>query len=352
MGPSMSCSERVFTAMGHKEADRVPFLLSATMHGAKELGLSIREYFSKPENVVEGQMRLLRKYRHDFMSGMYFAANEIETWGGEVIFFDDGAPNAGEPFITKSSMITGLTPPRIENSNLAQRILKTISLMKERVGDEVPVVGVVVSPFSVPVMQMGFGRYIRLMYEERPLFEQLMKVNEEFCVSWADAQLAAGATAICCFDPVSSTTITSRQMFLETGLQVAKRVIGRISGPTVMHMGAGACGQIVGDILSTGAAGLGVSSLDDLGVIKDSCRGKVTILGNLNNIEMRNWSAEQAEQEVKKAIASAGAGGGYVLADNFGEIPWQVPDEVLMAISDAVFKWGQYPLTWVRDYEG
>jgi uroporphyrinogen decarboxylase len=50
---------------------------------------------------------------------------------------------------------------------------------------------------------------------------------------------------------------------------------------------------------------------------------------------------------VKGAIASAGPGGGFILCDNHGEIPCQVPDDVLLAISVAVHKWGRYPLTWV-----
>ena len=37
-------------------------------------------------------------------------------------------------------------------------------------------------------------------------------------------------------------------------------------------------------------------------------------------------------------------GGGFILADNHGEIPWQVPDGVLTAIAQAVARWGRYPL--------
>ena len=67
---------------------------------------------------------------------------------------------------------------------------------------------------------------------------------------------------------------------------------------------------------------------------------------------MRRWTPEEAETTVKEAIAKAGPGGGYILSDNPGEIPWQVPDEVLMAISDAVHKWGRYPLDWIENYGG
>jgi len=74
----------------------------------------------------------------------------------------------------------------------------------------------------------------------------------------------------------------------------------------------------------------------------------VTLLGNLNGIEMRHWTPEQAESAVKRAIAAAGRGGGFILADNHGEIPWQVPDEVLLSIRETVDRWGRYPLDWIE----
>ncbi len=36
--------DRVLMAMSHREPDRVPVFLLTTMHGARELGLGIREY--------------------------------------------------------------------------------------------------------------------------------------------------------------------------------------------------------------------------------------------------------------------------------------------------------------------
>ena len=89
----------------------------------------------------------------------------------------------------------------------------TLRGLKQRVGDSVPIIGVAISPFSLPVMQMGFDRYIELIYEQPGRFERLMQANIEFCVNWSNAQLAAGATAICYFDPVSSTTSIPRAPF-------------------------------------------------------------------------------------------------------------------------------------------
>ncbi len=101
---------------------------------------------------------------------------------------------------------------------------------------------------------------------------------------------------------------------------------------------------IINHVAKTGTVMVGVSVQEDLAEIKAACKGILSVLGNLNGIEMRRWTPGQAEQIVKDAISKAGHGGGFILSDNHGEIPWQVPDEILMAISNAVHKWGNYPL--------
>ena len=343
---SVTSLQRVLTTLGHKEPDRVPFFLLATLHGAKEVGLPIKTYFSDPDNVVEGQMRLLAKYRHDCVYGFFYAPVEIAAFGGEVIFVDDGPPNSGEPVIKKTTDIKNLAAPDVKNTPCLEKVLTAIHRLKHRVGDTVPIIGVVMSPFSLPVMQMGFDRYFDLMFEQPDLFAHLMQVNQAFCVAWANAQLAAGATAICYFDPVSSPTITPREMYLKTGFAAARQTLAQITGPTATHMASGRCLPIINDIAATGTAAVGVSCHEDMALVKNACRGKISVIGNLNGIEMCRWSAKDAENHVKAVIAKAGAGGGCILSDNHGEIPFQVPDEVLAAISEAVYTWGRYPLDW------
>jgi uroporphyrinogen decarboxylase len=348
ISPSMTSLERVLTALGQHEPDQVPLFLLTTFHGAKELGLSIREYFSSAENVVEGQMRLRAKYRNDCLYNFYYASLEMEAFGGETIFIEDGPPNAGEPILQKPEDILHLDIPTIQQSACLHHVLESHRLLKSRVGNDAPIIGVVMSPFSLPVMQLGFEAYLNVILERPDLFNALMRVNEEFCVEWANAQLAAGATAICYFDPVSSTTVITRQQYLETGWRVAKRTIGRIQGPTATHFASGRCLPIVGDVAQTGTAIIGVSTDESLSELKSASAGKISLLGNLNGIEMRRWTSQEAENAVKKAIAEAGPGGGFILSDNHGEIPFQVPGETLMAVSEAVQTWGKYPLNWIE----
>ncbi len=341
--PAVTSMERVLTTLGFREPDRVPLFLLVTMHGARALGLSIQEYYSKADHVVEGQLRMRARYGHDCLSPFAHASLEVEAWGGETVFSEDGPPNAGAPFI-RPEHIPALTPPRIADARGLLRLLDATRQLKARSGGDVPIIGVVMSPFSLPVMQMGFEGYLDLLIERRDLWERLMAANEAFCVEWANAQLEAGATAICYFDPVASPTIVPRELYLETGHRVATRTVARIKGPTATHLASGIALPIMDDLVATGTAVAGVSAQEDLGALKDAARGRISLLGNLNGIEMCRWSAHDAEAAVKDAISKAGRGGGFMLSDNHGEIPWQVSEETLDAIAAAAREWGRYPI--------
>jgi len=345
----MSCAERVFTTLGYAEPDRVPFFLTTTMHGAREVGVSLSEYFARPEHVIEGQLRMQRRYRSDFLYGILYAALEVEAFGGEVIHREDGPANAGRPILPDPGAIGSLEPPDVATSPPLQRALEVISGLAAAADGQIPVIGAVVSPFSLPVMQMGFEGYLRLMWLDERRFWDLMAINEEFCVSWGNAQLVAGATALGYFDPVSSSTITAPSVYRKTGKAVAMRTLSRIAGPTATHLASGRCLPVLDDIAGTGTAMVGVSALEDLAEIKARCTGKLAVVGNLNGIEMVRWTPAEAEANVKEAIRRAGRGGGFVLADNHGEIPLQVPEETLDAITAAVERWGRYPLDWVDE---
>jgi uroporphyrinogen decarboxylase len=345
----MSSLQRVLTTLRHEEPDRVPLFLLLTMHGARELGLSIRDYFARPDYVAEAQLRMARKYRNDCLYAFFYAALEAEAWGSSVIFAEDGSPNAGAPCISDPARIPDLQPPVIAEASGLRRVLEAIRMLAERNQGERPIIGVVMAPFSLPVMQLGFERYLLLMHEQPALLDQLLRRNEVFCADWANAQLASGATAICYFNPVASTTVVSHEQYLRLGHASTLRTLTHIHGPVVIHFAAGRCLPLIDTMTTTGALALGVSVSEDLAELKRVAAGRIALFGNLNGIEMRRWSAAEAEAAVKAAIAAAGRGGGFILADNHGEIPFQVPEATLLAIAEAVDRWGAYPLRWLHN---
>lgn len=340
---TVTAFDRVMTTIGHQEPDRVPLFLLLTMHGAKELGMSIRQYFSKAENVVEGQSRMVRRFGHDCLYPFFYAPLEVEAWGADVIYYEDGPPNTGRPVFSKG-MIGALEPPEIQSSEPLRKVLEAEKALSKRFGSDYPIIGVAVSPFSLPVMQMGFEAYLDVLLNDHEQFWELMAVNEKFCREWSNAQLEAGAHAICYFDPVSSSTIIPPALYSRTGKVVAERTLSAIKGPTATHFASGRCLDILDDVAVTGTAIAGVSMLEDLAELKAKAAGRLTLLGNLNGLTMRKWTPQEAASQARDAIRRAAPGGGFILSDSHGEIPWQTPTEVIMAISRSVQNFGSYPL--------
>ena len=69
-----------------------------------------------------------------------------------------------------------------------------------------------------------------------------------------------------------------------------------------------------------------------------------SLIGNLNGIALASWSKEEVHEQVKKCVRAAAPGGGYILSDHHGEIPFQVSDETLFALVETVREYGTYPV--------
>jgi uroporphyrinogen decarboxylase len=344
MSMGMSPMERVLTTLRHQEPDRVPLLLSLTMHGAKALGMSIESYYSKSENLVKGQESLFRRYGHDVLNTFTHASAEFEAFGGTTTYYEDGPPNSGKPVILAMEDIERLERPDPLSHAGLRVIIDATRGLREAVGPEVPILGVVISPFSMPVMQMGFENYFDLMYTETKAFEHLVHINESFAVEFANLQFEAGATAMVLFDPVSSTTIIPRDKYIETGFKSAKRTIRALKGPVFTHFASGRILPIIDKIIETGTIGVGVSTDEDLGTLKRACGNRLTLVGNLNGVEMPNWNVSDVDRNVKEAIRKGASGGGFILSDNHGEIPYQVSDRIIEEIAKTTYLHGKYPI--------
>lgn len=125
MNSAMTSLERVLTALSHKEPDRVPLFLLLSLYGAKESNNSIKSYFSDPKLVARTQIQMKDKYQNDCFYAFYYAAIELEAFGGEVIFTDDGPPNAGAPVVKSADGIKQLVPPKINDCCCLLNVLET-----------------------------------------------------------------------------------------------------------------------------------------------------------------------------------------------------------------------------------
>lgn len=340
----MTSMERVMASLSFKEPDKVPLFLLFSFYGAKEIGVSIEEYFDHPDWVAETQLKLQSKFDSDCLYSFYHAALETEAWGSDVIFFPEGPPNSGRPVIHRPDDIAELKVPDVQKSPGLMKVIKTTELLKKGSKGNTPIIGVVMSPFSLPVMQMGLGPYLDLIYSREDMMSQLMDINSRFCVNWANAQVQAGASAICYFDPMASTDMVPIETYRKWGYTTAKKTIAQIKGPTATHLASARAAKALELIKQTGTAGVAFSYQDDLKDLKKRSHGALSLLGGINGISLRKNTPEEIDARVKELITDCAPGGGYILSDNHGEIPWQTPEEALYAIVESRDRWGKYPI--------
>jgi uroporphyrinogen decarboxylase len=333
-------AERIGAVLSGTLPDRLPYFLNAALHGAGLVGTSIRGLFGDAELAVEGALAVQARLGNDLVTSFLHAAGEVEAFGGEVLFYEDGPPNAGTPPLTAASL-AALRPPRLDHPALALRIEVTRALAA-RVEGRIPVVGALVAPFSLPAMQLGLPAWFDLLHDAPREAERLLAVNVEHCIAFGRAQLAAGATVILAFEPLAAPTMTSRAQWRALGMPALQRMLAGLGGPCGLSTASAPMGSVAMDFAHAGAALLCPSDADEIVAIERASSGKAVVVGNLNALAMRTWSPDDVEREIRAFAARALPRGRVIAAEHHGEVPLQVPLETLVHIAKALRRHGRY----------
>jgi uroporphyrinogen decarboxylase len=329
----MTSAERVGAALAHRPVDRLPYILPLTTHGARVLGMGLRAYFADARAQVAGQLRLRERLGHDAVSAVYSAACEVEAFGGELLWSEEATPVAGAPPLTAEAVLRLESPDPTRVPSLA-RVLEVTRTLKERLRGEAPAVGLVLAPYSLPTVQLGLPAYIELLYERPAVAERLWRVNEQFCLAWGLAQRAAGADAIVYVDPFASPQLGPPELWRRHGLPTLARVHAALGG-VVFSTASAPLGEAADLVAGAGVTGLVASASDGLGALRRRVGRGPTLFGGLQGLALRRSSAAEVASDVARAIQATG-GRGLVLTEHHGEIPFDVPEETLLAVGEAV----------------
>ncbi|MCA9916710.1 MAG: hypothetical protein KC445_02110 [Anaerolineales bacterium] len=220
--------------------------------------------------------------------------------------------------------------------------LKALEILAKEVKGDVPIIGAVIAPFSLPSMLMGTEKWMDLLlFEEPSVREQVMgrmlEISTEFSAAWANAQLEAGADVIVLADGMASAAVLTRQQFINFALPTLKAVIPQING-FVVHEGVGHLHPMLDLLVDLGLLGVILSHLDDLAKCRAIVGDKLALIGNLNNIEMTRWSPEEMTRRCEAALDAIPCPG-YVLSAQGPEIPLGVSDEAIRAMVEAPRNW-------------
>lgn len=337
--------ERFSALMSGQIPDRVPIVCNLLDQGAREMGVTLRDYYARGELVAEGQLRLREKFGYDTLLGMFYSALEAELLGCKnIIYADDGPPNVGHLAISSPDDILQLHLPENLNEHPRFRELATcIRILKREAQGRWPVLGVVTASFSLPAMLMGIGPWMGLFLSgDAKLRDTLLETCSRFCSMQIKALRDAGADLIVYVNPVASSTFITPQKFRELALPWVLRDLAEPGCAGVIFFnGGGRINPILADLQrSTCIGAFYLNPFDDITQARLNLGPHGLIAGAINDIRLLDWSPEEIDHEVARIMTAGKAAGGFI----FGTLlmPYNIPDENIRAMIAAAIRHGRY----------
>lgn len=339
--PAMTSFERLSAVLRRKTPDRVPVVLVSSTHGAKELGLSVRDYFSRPEYLAEGETRFVERVGHDNVNAFYYFGREAEAFGAEIIFAGDAPPVVSAPILRDLAAIDTLEAPDPATSPPLKAVLEATQLLANRAKGRWFVIARALGPHSLPILLLGIERWLELLlFGNRGRYQRMLDVAAQFSVAWSRALLAAGADVVALVEPMASTTMLTKEQVEGVVFPSLKRVINEIGGPVILWS-LGSIHEVAHLVPDLGVVAVSTDPNDDIADVKHRVGDRLIVLGGLNDLGMLSWTPDEAREEARRAIERGAPGGRFILSHQY-EIPSTVEYDVLKAIVDAAAEWGRY----------
>lgn len=333
----MNSLERILAAVNGEPVDRTPVVPVMLMQGAKELGLTLPEYFERPNRLVEGQLRLLDRFGHDGVFAFPHIVQDVLPWGSSLTFHDDGPPTVGKMVIRRFEDIDDLQAPDPTAHPYLRHTLDAASALAREVGGEKLVVGAIIGPFSLPSMLMGTKKFLELLEDAEPrerYYDWLMQAMIEFAARWAAAQMEAGCHLVVFAEGIASATIIDEDTFVRYAKPVIEEFVarvGRYGGKGLLALEFVGHGfPFMHHVRDLNVAAFLIGESDPVVETRKIVGPKKAIMGNVNNLKLLRWGPERVQFEARRLVARAGPG--FILSNQGPEIPWEVPYPVIEAL--------------------
>lgn len=335
--------ERLTAAVNGTTSDRIPVFCNLIDQGAKELGMPLKQYYSKGEYVAEAQLRMREKYRYDNVWSLFYVGKEAELLGcRRIIFAAEGSPNVGEMILKNYDDIHKLqVPDDLTGHPAFEEPMKCLKILRKEVGGRYPICAYVTASMTLPAMLIGMEKWMELfLLGPAEVRDELLTKCSDFFRKEIEAYRAAGADILVYANAFGSTDFIPMNLFRERSLYWMKRDLqpGGTNG-LVYYCGGARMNPVIDQVIEQlGISTFYLSPLDDLAEGKKIINGRALTCGVINDIKLIDWSKEEIRTEVKRMLAAGMPGGKFL----FGTLvmPYAIPEENIRTMLEAVYETG------------
>ena len=319
------------TLKGHKVdfICRTPILMQ---FAAEFIGSDYAAFASDYKTLVEANIKCAEYFGIDQLSCISDPYRETHGFGSEITYMKNSPPRSTHPLAEEQDFRRLPTPDPLKSERMLDRV-NAARLYREKFGNEYSVLGWVEGPAASASALRDSSNFLMDLVLDEQYACDLMDFCLETCISFAKAQVEAGADTIGIGDAIASQV--SPDLYENLILPREKLLVSAIkeTGAFVkLHI----CGNITH--LLNGISTLDIDILDvdhmvDLAKVR-SIFPKLTLSGNIDPVSgILSGTPESIREKVRSDYQLVG--NPYMV--NAGcEIPSGTPNENLMALCEPI----------------
>ncbi len=330
----MNGRQRVLAFLNNQPVDRLPLMPVVMMFCADHIGVKYGEYVTDHQVLAESQIRTAEDYDFDIVSNMSDPAREAADCGAQIKFYEDqpAAIIESEALLADKTVLANLTIPDPLGGGRMHEAVKSLEVMKQRVGDEKVVMGWVEGPCAEGADLRGINTLMMDLYDDPAFVCDLFEFTTEMALRYGKSQIDAGADIIGIGDAAAS--LIGPNLYEQYVWPYEKRLVDGLQamGAKVrLHI----CGNTKTIVDGMGRLGCDIVDLDyftPLESARAAMGAETPLLGNIDPVRsLRNGTPESVTADIAECHRQAGAR--YIVGAGC-EVPRETPPQNVRALSD------------------
>ena len=334
--------ERIRRTIAFEVCDRPPVVAQVFGHAALASGRSLDAYLASGAVAAACQIEARARYGYDAVFAVLDLTLEAEAAGAEVQCHPGLYPAVSRPPYCTDHDFRRLTVPDPRSAARLPMVLEMAACLRDALGDEALVVGLVQGPMTLAVQFLGIEKALFLAADEPDRFLQLLDHTARVATAFGLAQLEAGAHLVMVFEPAACQEVVPLGVFRE---MIGPRLASLFS--TFAKKGAiGNWLHVAGKTASLlpryAALGADIGNFDYcvdpealLAVLGDS---RLCLDGNLRSLSFLTDSPAAVEEESRHLLRLFDRRGGFILSSGC-EIPPESREVTIEAMVRTGLAW-------------
>lgn len=338
----MTPKERIEKIFSGKKPDRVACFSgmgNVTVEGLKKYDYAFYEIHLDAEKMANAACTSYELYGFECAVAPFDLGIEAEVLGAEMNFYthkskeDIVYPTVKKKAIEEPEEVN--VPEKLEEKGRVPVVLKAIEIMKEKVGDEVPVATYILGPYTLAGQIMDLEKLLKMSFKKPDRIGELLTTLAGMLIELGRIYKDAGVDYITVREMGAPTDVLSPRMFRSLIQPPLKDIFSELPKPTVLHI-CGDTNLIVDLMWDCGPTAISVEQKNDVAKTREKLGDDALIFGNIDPFgTLVQGSVDDIRSAVKKAIE-----GGVNSVWPGCDIWPAVPKENMLAFVEAVKEFG------------